>query len=394
MLYPFLFAQQVRAEESKKVNIYLFWGEGCPHCASEKVFLEDFAKENSNVKFYDYEVWKSEENRNLLIKVGDKLGVSVSGVPFLVVGDKYFVGFYSEETTGKAIKETVYYASVYGCRDIIAEILNSVDTQNEDEQCPSESTQSANIPEKITLPLIGDFSIKNLSLPVLTIILGILDGFNPCAMWVLLFLISLLLGMQDKKRRWILGTAFIIASASVYFVFMAAWLNLLLFIGFIVWVRIIIGLIALAGGGYNLREFVVNKDGSCKVTGSEKRKKVFEQLKEITHQKQFILAFLGIILLAFVVNLVELVCSAGLPVVFTQILTLSKVSSWQYYAYMFLYIFFFMIDDLFVFFTAMITMEMTGISGKYSRFSHLIGGFLMIIIGLLLIFKPELLMFS
>jgi len=100
------------------------------------------------------------------------------------------------------------------------------------------------------------------------------------------------------------------------------------------------------------------------------------------------------VLLAFAVNLVELICSAGLPVIFTQLLTLSDLSPWQYYAYMLLYIFVFMLDDLFVFIVSMITLEMTGITTKYSRISHLIGGILMVIIGLLLIFKPELLMFG
>jgi hypothetical protein len=200
-------------------------------------------------------------------------------------------------------------------------------------------------------------------------------------MWVLLFLISLLLGMKDKKRRWILGITFIVASAFVYFLFMAAWLNLILFIGFIIWVRIAIGLVAIGGGGYNLREFFINKESGCKVTGDEKRRAIFEKLKNITQQKQFLLALSGIILLAFAVNLVELICSAGLPVIFTQILTLSNLPPWQYYAYMLLYIFIFMIDDLFVFFTAMITLEVTGISTKYTRASHLIGGVLMIIIG-------------
>lgn len=255
---------------------------------------------------------------------------------------------------------------------------------------PPEST----IPSTITVPVFGEIKTKNLSLPLFTILLGALDGFNPCAMWTLLFLISLLLGMKDRKRMWILGSAFIVASASVYFLFMAAWLNLLLFIGFILWIRVIVGLVALAGGGYNLKEYFTNKEAGCKVTGTEKRQRVFEQLKKITQQKSFYLALGGIIILAFAVNLVELICSAGLPVVFTQVLALSNLAKWQYYAYMLLYIFIFMLDDLFVFFAAMLTLQMTGVTTKYTRLSHLIGGILMLIIGLLLIFKPEWLMFG
>ena len=381
--------------QEKRANIYFFWGEGCPHCVHEKPFLEELKNKYPEVKVYDFEVWNSADNRKLLIEVGKKLNTNVSAVPFTVIGEKYVSGWLNEQTTGDAIENAVECVLKDGCRDVVGEVLVSQQPQpQKEEPCECEEEQKLAIPVKISLPLIGEINTKNLSLPLLTVILGGLDGFNPCAMWTLLFLISLLLGMKDKKRRWILGTAFIVASALVYFLFMAAWLNLLLFVGFIVWVRILIGLVALGGGGYNLKEFFTNKDSGCKVTGDEKRQAVFEKLKNITHQKQFLIALGGIIVLAFAVNLVELICSAGLPVIFTQVLTLSDLPQWQYYLYMLLYIFFFMLDDLFIFFTAMLTLEMTGISTKYSRISHLVGGILMVIMGLLLIFKPELLMFG
>jgi len=383
------------SELSNGVNVYFFWGEGCPHCAHEKPFLEQLEKKYPEVKIYDYETWGNSDNRKLLIEVGNKLNANVSGVPFTVVGKQHFSGWLSEETTGKSIEEAVKCVLRDGCYDVVGEILVSKQAPvQKEEPCECEEEQKSAIPAELNIPIIGKVNPRNFSLPVLTIVLGGLDGFNSCAMWTLLFLISLLLGMKDKKRRWILGSAFIVASAFVYFLFMAAWLNLLLFVGFIVWVRILIALVALGGGGYNLREFFVNKDSGCKVTGGEKRQAVFEKLKRITHRKQFLLALGGIVLLAFAVNLVELICSAGLPVIFTQILTLSHLAKWQYYVYMLLYIFIFMLDDLIIFFTAMITLEMTGISTKYSRVSHLIGGILMAIIGLLLIFKPELLMFG
>ena len=193
---------------------------------------------------------------------------------------------------------------------------------------------------------------------------------------------------------WILGGSFIAASGFAYFLFLTAWLNLLLFLGFIFWIRILIGLVALGAGAYNLRDFIVNKEGGCEVTGDEKRQKIFEKLRKISQQKQFLLALGGIILLAFAVNLVELVCSAGLPAIYTQILALSKLPNWQYYLYLLFYIFIFMLDDLIVFIIAMLTLQAIGIESKYARASHLIGGLLMLLIGLLLLFKPELLMFA
>jgi hypothetical protein len=152
--------------------------------------------------------------------------------------------------------------------------------------------------------------------------------------------------------------------------------------------------VALGSGGYHLKEFWTNREAACKVTGSDKRQKIFEKLRKITQKKQFILALLGIILLAFAVNLVELICSAGLPAVYTQILTLSELPVYQYFLYILLYIFIFMLDDLLIFIIAMVTLQATGMTSKYTRYSNLIGGVLMLIIGLLLLLKPEWLMFG
>ena len=408
----FLLVPNSALAQENNVNLYFFWSKTCPHCTNESQFLEKIAPDYPNLIIYDFEV-SSRSNALLLQTIGQELNIETGGVPITIIGRDHFIGYYNDQTTGRTITNLVEKYTEESDPDPVGVIIQKLEG-NQNTNSPTvtpvhaATTPSATaipietdsidkniqIPEQISVPFLGNIEIKNLSLPVLTVVLGGLDGFNPCAMWVLLFLISLLLGMKDKRRRWILGTTFIITSAFVYFLFMAAWLNFLLFIGFVVWIRILIGLIALGGGSYNLREYFVNKESGCKVTGNEKRRAVFEKLKAVTQQKQFILALGGIILLAFAVNLVELICSAGLPVVFTQILTLSNLPSWQYYAYMLLYIFIFMLDDLFVFFTAMITLEMTGISTKYTRASHLIGGILMIIIGLLIIFKPEVLMFG
>jgi hypothetical protein len=212
-------------------------------------------------------------------------------------------------------------------------------------------------------------------------------------MWTLLFLISLLLGMENRKRMWILGITFIAASAFVYFLFMAAWLNLLLFIGFIFWVRAVVGGVAIAGGAYNLKKYFSKTPAVCQNAGDPKRQKMFDKLKAVAQKENLYLAVAGIVLLAFAVNLVELLCSAGLPVIFGQILALSDLAAWQYYFYILLYILVFMADDIIIFVMAMITLKMTGLTTKYQNFSHLAGGILMTIIGVLLIFKPEWLMF-
>jgi thiol-disulfide isomerase/thioredoxin len=380
------FAQDSISSPDDKVNLYFFWANGCPHCSHEKEFLKELEQKYSDLKIHSLEVTRDRKNIELLKNVGKELSANVSGVPFTVIGKQYFVG-YNKQTTGAAIEEAVQCALQNGCHDVVGNLISPI-TPN------PEQSEKKTIPEKIDLPFFGEMEIKNLSLPTITIILGALDGFNPCAMWVLLFLITLLLGMEDRKRMWLLGSVFIITSAFVYFLFMSAWLNLILFLGFIVWVRIIIGIIALIGGGHSLKEYFTNKEAVCKVTNSEKRKKVFENLKTVTQKQKLWMAVGGIILLAFAVNLVELICSFGLPAIYVQILTLTELPSWQYYAYLILYIFVFMLDDLFVFFVAMKTLQIAGITTKYTHASHLVGGIIMLIIGISLIFKPELLMFG
>lgn len=387
-----LFGGTVKAETN--LDIYMFWGDGCPHCEKESKFLNELLPSYPNISLNKYEVYYNKANSTLMKKVSSELGSNVSGIPYLIIGDKEFVGF-SEGITDKEIKDRIEECVVSTCPDSISSIINDNNKSDEkDDEEQKNQTIETKESKIISLPFIGKINTIDFSLPLLTIIMGVLDGFNPCAMWVLLFLISLLLGFNDRRKMWILGSIFIFASAFCYFLFMAAWLNLIIFIGYVSWIRIIIGLVALIGGAYSFKKGIENKDGGCEVTNKQERKVVFEKLREIASRKNLLIAIGGIILLAFAVNLVELVCSAGLPAIYTQVLTLSHLENWQYYGYILLYILFFMIDDLIIFIIAMITLKMTGISTKYSRYSSLIGGGLMLIIGLLLIFKPEILMFG
>ncbi len=398
---------------SGEINLYLFWTEGCPHCKEEKEFLQKLLNSNDDLHLHSFEVSKSRENQEKLQQAVEKLDTDLKGFPFLVIGDKYVYGFIGDDSTGREIENIIDEYRKTGCIDLLNLHDAGVDCPADEEVGNGSTPDSDSLPliceeedssesgicapddnlKKLALPKLANIDLEKLSLPALTVVLGFLDGFNPCAMWVLLFLISLLLGMKDKKKMWILGLAFIISSAFVYFLFMFAWLNFFLFVGYIFWIRILIAGIALFGGYVSLKKFL-SKDSGCDVEGDEKRKSIFEKLGKITSNKSFWMALVGIITLSFAVNLVELVCSAGLPAVYSQVLALNNLSRIQYYLYLLLYILFFMLDDLLVFFIAMKTLQMTGITTKYVRWSRLIGGIMMVIIGLLLIFKPGILMFG
>jgi len=401
----FILIQPALAQD--KINLYFFYGNGCPHCAKEEKFLNKLEKERGDIKIYRYEVWYNRDNAHFLSDLGKKLNLDTSGVPLLVIGNKSIAGYYSDQTTGEKIKEIINYYTVNECSDVVASILAENGKisgcphgcEPGDQECihncgcQADKISGPETPETINVPLFGEIEIKTVSLPAFTVLMGALDGFNPCAMWVLLFLISLLLGMESRKKMWILGSTFVVVSALVYFLFLSAWLNLFLFLGFILWIRLVVGVLAIGCGVLHLKEYFKNRKGTCPVTGDEKRRLWFERLKKVISEERFYLALAGIIVLAAAVNLVELLCSAGLPAIYTQVLSLSNLASWQYYGYLILYIFIFMLDDLFIFMVAMLTLKMKGISSRYSRWSNLVGGIIIFIIGLLLLFKPGWLMF-
>jgi glutaredoxin len=372
------------AASEPKLKVYLFTADGCPHCKEEKKYFAEMLQAEpykSQVELATYEVTTSRTNLEILKSIAGRLNFSVQSVPVTVIGERYFIGFDNAEGRGAVLKATIDdYLAKGQLIDPYADLLAG-QTSAPKTVVPADNLQ-------VKAPW-GQINLRELSLPALAIILGWLDGFNPCAMWVLLFLISLLLPMKAKKKMWILGSTFILASAFVYLLFMLAWLNLILFLGWIFWVRLAIGLVALGGGIWNVRKFWRDRDGGCEVGEAVERRKVFTRIKDIIFKEKFWLSIVGIMALAFTVNLVEMVCSAGLPAMFVQVLALNKLTAWQYGLYLGLYLFFFIINEVIIFIAAMFTMKLTAISTRYGRWTGLIGGILMVIIGLLMIFKHQ-----
>lgn len=384
----------IHALEKNLVNIYLFYSKTCQHCEKEIKLLNEIEKNNDNVRVYKYEI-NNQENSLLFSKVTDMFNIKATGVPFTIIGEKTFVGF-SYENSKKKFMATIDYYSKYGYEDKVGLMLNKELPNYEindngisvDEYINDYGEYSFNI------PIIGKVNTKDLTLPLIAVIMGLIDGFNPCAMWVLLFLISMLIGMNDRKKMLILGSSFLITSAFIYFLIMVAWLNIATVITKITTIRVTIAIIALLGGSYNLYSLWKNKENGCNVSDKKDRNKIISRIKKFTSEKSLILCVIGMIALAVSVNLIELACSAGLPVMFTQILALNNLTSIQYIAYILIYILFFLIDDLIIFILAVSSMKITVVSVKYGKISKLIGAIILLIIGILLLFNPELLMLN
>ncbi|MDD4027757.1 MAG: hypothetical protein PHN54_01695 [Bacilli bacterium] len=388
LLIFFFFMSFVDASE-KEINIYLFYSNSCPHCAQEEIFLEKYANENEDVNFYTYEISANYENRELWFDVQEIFDRESGYIPYTVIGNQIIIG-YASGNTDVLIEKIVDYYRHSNYRDLIGEHLGTVEVR---EDIVMDNIDIEN--ENITVPIFGKIDLKSVSLFVLSIIMGVIDGFNPCAMWILLFLVTMLLGMKDRKKMWILGITFLTTSALMYALIMTTWLNLASSIIEINIIRILIGIFAISMATSNIyKYFKERKQDGCTVVKDSKRKKIIDRIKHIVIEKKFGLAIIGIILLAISVNLIELICSATLPLMYANILALNDPTLIQSIFYIFIYILFFLIDDIVIFVLAMITLKVTAASSKYTKYSHLIGGIIMLIIGILLIFFPNILTFA
>ncbi len=367
-----------RAEPAPPVDLHVFWSKGCLHCEKAQAFLDPLLLAYPSLRIHRHEVSQDQQNLELLIRVAKQHQLGEVGVPLFVLGDEVFVGYQDEASTGQRLKSRIEACLQTACTTRLAPMASSVPA-------------AAMLPNAIQFPLLGQIEPQKLSLPVLTVVLAAADGFNPCAMWVLVFLVGLLLGVESRPRRWLLGGTFIVASALVYFLIMAAWLNTLLFLGAVAWIRIVIALVALLAGVGGLRDFYRNEQ-ICMVTAAPAKRAVLERMRRLALSSRLPLALLGITLLALAVNVVELLCSAGIPAVYTQYLALSSLPAWQHYAYLGFYVLVFMADDLMVFAGAMLALEITGLNQRYTRWSKLVGGVVLLVIGILMLLKPEWLM--
>ena len=405
LLLPF----SVNANE--KVNVYLFYGDGCPHCSALEEYLDENYSNDKDVKVYKYEVWNDVTNQELWKKVEDVTGEEAKGVPYFVIGKEVMQGYSAGDVWEKKVDKAIEEAKKINYNDNVGITLGVVEGKITKDDDISKSNydpdkkeadisdyynndSDTNDDTELNIPLIGTISLKDMSIPVIAILIGLVDGFNPCAMWVLIFLITMLFDYPSKKKMWILGCTFLFTSAFIYFLFMISFLKVATFINSINVLKLLIAVFALVFGGFNIYRYFKTKDVGCDVVDKNKRRRIINRIKNILSSKSFAFAIGGIILLAISVNLIELLCSMGLPVMFTEILAYNNITGVKNILYIILYIIFFLIDDLIVFFIAMKTLKITAISNKYSKYSHLVGGLIMIAIGLLMILKPEWLMFN
>ncbi len=343
-----------------------FHGETCPHCHREKEWFPDLQKLYPDLQINEYEVWFNAENNELMKQRLRELGQTSSGVPTNIIETDVVVGFRPDDILAALEKH-------YGPPQEI-----SADSQT-------------------TTPEVDDESWRKYldkSWPIMSIILGIVDGFNPCAMWTLLILIGFLLGMEDTRKRWLVGSVFVGSSAIIYFLALLAYLlgfeSILLFASGNVmgWIFRIVGVLALATGAIALKTSF-KKTVDCDVRDAKSKKEFRDKLAEILERDEIYMVLIGVVGLAFSVNMVELLCSFAIPTAFTGTLVSLDLPFYQQIIAIVLYDIMYILDDVLVLVIALWTLNLKIITNnKIIQYSHLIGGILLVLIGLLLIFDP------
>lgn len=396
MASPVFAAETIPVEAKQIIPIEVFEQLTCPHCQAEKEFLNQLMdkRDDISVSFYDIALPKNYELFKAVTEVEDL----VKATPITLIGTTIIQGFARPETTGKQIEELIDQRQGlmnYTFADLV-EAGGLAKIKKSGETCADGTACDINIGADnawfVSVPFVGPVDIKQFSLPVMSIVLGFVDGFNPCAMWVLVTFLVVLAQLGSRKKMWQVAGLFILAEAIMYYLILNVWFTAWDFVGLDNLITPIIGLVAIGGGLYFLYEWRTN-NGTCTIITGKKKEKTTKRINEIVGKPMTFVGIIGIIILAFSVNVVEFACSIGIPQAFTKIIELNNLGFWPSQWYMILYILFYMVDDFVVFGIALYSFDKIGITTKYSRLSNLIGGILMLLLGLLLIFKRDLLIF-
>ncbi|MFA6528096.1 MAG: glutaredoxin [Candidatus Gracilibacteria bacterium] len=354
--------------QAQPLEFSVFTREDCAHCQDLEAFLEgDFAEKFPDIKPKYYDL-ADQENYDLFTQFCGENDLS-KGTPKILIGGEVISGFISADTTGTKIIE------------LAGTMTESEYFEKYDKTCTDSST--------IVLPFFGEIDPQEYSLATLAIILGFVDGFNPCAMWVLIMFLTLLLQAGSRRKMIELAGMFIIAETVMYYLILNVWYKTWDFVKLDQFVTPIIGLISIGAGIFFLYEFFTNKSNECKVTSFDQKRRLSARIKELVDSPFSIGIFFATLGLAFSVNIIEFACSIGIPQAFTKILELNNLSFALRQLFTLIYTFFYMIDDFLVFGIALWAFQYMHLTTKYTRYCLVIGGVAMLVLGYFFIFDPS-----
>jgi glutaredoxin len=353
----------------RDATLEVFVRDGCPHCADAEAFLLEWQLRRPGVPVVLRWVDRDERSRDALIALSRRAGIWPPGVPTFVYRDRVLVGF-----GDPVLFEAQLQALIEGAAAPAEQSSRAV-----------ESAPAAGI----GAGWFGTLTLADLGLPLFTLAAGLLDGFNPCAMWVLLFLLSLLVHLRDRRRMALIAGTFVLVSGAIYYAFMAAWLNLFLAVGFSVTLRIGLALLAIAIGVVNIKSVPGDPAGVSLSIPRAARPGIYARVRGVVQARSIGIALIGVATLAVFVNLVELLCTAGLPAMYTAVLSQQGLETAAYHGYLLLYIAGYLFDD-----TVMVVLAVTALGSRRltesgGRRLKLLSGVVMVTLGSVMLLQPD-----
>ncbi|MFC2541883.1 MAG: glutaredoxin family protein [Leptotrichia hofstadii] len=388
--------------QAKKVKIEYFGRKDCKNCANLEKFLKELSTKRDDFEYVEHKIDESKEEKVFFDKTTSKLKL-VKGTPIIYIDGHIIQGFNTADTTGKEIENLINSGKTKDKVLTLKEYVESGQTGNVSSNgavCTGDTvcevpglTKGAENQVLVNIPIINKtVDLTNYSLLTMSIILGTIDGFNPCAMWVLVLFLTALIAVGNKVKMFRVAGLFILAEAVMYFFILNAWIYAWDFVGLDKWVTPLVGIVGIIGGIFFIRNYLKKGDTlECEVTDFEQRAKISKKIKDIANKPFTLLTALAIIGLALSVNVIEFACSVGIPQTYTKILQINEVPFWTRQFYTFIYIIGYMVDDIIVFGFALMSINKLQLTTKYSKWVNLFGGILMIILGLIMLIKPSLL---
>jgi glutaredoxin len=376
-------ATAARAADPSRIE--LFVREGCPHCAQAEEFMARLGGEQPELAIVVRDVTKDAGALARLQELAQATGAGAARVPATYVNGQLILGYSAEASTDKLIRSALAGGRVAGGAPTDASSCEAEDSLS----CGPAAGAGAGAAapeEAFSVTLFGrTVTLDDVGLPAFTLAMGLLDGFNPCSMWVLLLMISLLAPLNDRKRMLAIAGTFVLVEGISYFAMMAAWLNLFMFIGLSRASQVVIALIAIFAGAINVKDFFAFGRGISLSIPASARPMIYNRMRGILHAPTYTVAIVGTIVLALLVQVVEFMCTSGFPALFTRILTLKQLDIAAYYGYLLLYISAYMLDDVIVLGIGVTLLSRHRLQEKEGRVLKLIAGVVMIGLGIYLL---------
>jgi glutaredoxin len=426
-------------------TVDVFTREGCTHCADAKSFLRRIEHRYPGFRFFTYDVVADRNNRLRFEQLNREHGIRVPGVPSFRIGGEFVVGYTGDATTGAKLQKILNdvtvpctvrlqprgssdrppltsddsrtglfrqgwpgfpLAQAFAAEEPSEQVLSSpppprsdaVDDSSQppprpepdgDQQLSVASPRTVDQDSEVEVPLFGRLDAQQMGMPLFTILIGLVDGFNPCAMWVLLFLLSILISLHDRRKILAVAGTFVVVSGGVYFAFMAAWLNVFHLIGFRRWSEVALALIAVVIGGINIKDFFAFKRGVSLSIPESAKPGIYARVRGIVTAQNLTAAIAGAVALAVLINFVELLCTAGLPALYTKVLTMQQYPAWVELSYLGLYNLAYMFDDGVMVGIAVATLGRHKLQEREGRWLKLFSGCAILALGPMLLFAPK-----